>query len=56
MTGKLSRVGGSAPMIRKLADSAEEKIDRTKEIRPTYRNECTTRGMSLESAKAMWVQ
>lgn len=55
-TGKLSRLSGSAPMIRKLADDTEEKIAGTEAVRTIYREDFATRGMSIYIAKAVCLQ
>lgn len=46
-TGKPSRVGGSMPMVRKLADGTEVKIAGTEAVRPILCDEFATSDMSF---------
>lgn len=55
-TGKLYRVSGLVLMIRKFTDGTEVKIERTEVIRPIYREEFATRGLSFKIAKAALFQ
>lgn len=52
-TGKLSRLSGSAPMARRFADGAEEKIADIKVVLAVYCEEFATSGVSSDFAKAV---
>lgn len=56
MTVKLRRIGGSAPMVHKLADGTEEKIAGTDTVRSIYSAEFAMRGTSFYFARADWLQ
>lgn len=43
-------------MVCKLADGTEKKATWTKAIRPVYREAFVTRDISLDFAKAAWLQ
>lgn len=54
-TRTLSRVSGSAPLLRKLTDGTKEKVDETESIRPVYQEQFDPCGMPFEFAKAAWL-
>lgn len=54
-TGKLFRVSSSAPMVRKMTDSTNEKNAGTDAVRLFYCEEFATRNMSFDFAKAAWL-
>lgn len=52
-TEKLSRVIGSAAMVRKLAGGTKKKVAETESIRPVYCEEFSTRSMLFDFAKRL---
>lgn len=52
MTGKLFRIIGSAPMVRKLADDAKEKVAWTESLRSIFQKNLATRDMSFTFVNA----
>lgn len=56
MTRKLSRVGGSPPMNRKLGDGTKEKIDETVASRLNYGETFATKSVSFEFAETIRYQ
>lgn len=47
---------GLLPIIRKLSDGGDKKIDGTKAVRPIYRDQFATRHMSFKILKVALVQ
>lgn len=55
-TGKLSRAGDWAPMVRELPDGSNEKIEKTGMTRLMYRDEFASPGILLKFKKPAWLQ